>query len=379
MSLETESVESTELDVVEMFGEMEVRWYQAAARGAVEMHLENGVKRILVVQPTGSGKTLTSGLIFTSHRVRKALKIEGDRPLRLLFIAHKNRLLTQAEQTYAAASNVQLIVQSAFSDIPADVLKEGWDIACIDEAHHEAMMSIQLQLENIGTRPIIGLTATPDRSDGSLIKFEQIVNPISREQAVAEGWLASTHLNTFIDTPHADKTGIISDIIDTYGPEFGQTMIFVRTKAEVRSITDKLIEKGYKAVNTLDSSDVGLDRLLNDFSEKKHQFIIDCFRVSEGVDVKGCSHIILGRQIGSYPMLNQIIGRASRPDSECHVYELVNPLSGRNLDTTVVVGEPVRHRLIYRHKGEWVEEEFNYTTHIAAIESVKGGGRRPHR
>lgn len=62
-------------------------------------------------------------------------------------------------------------------------------------------------------------------------------------------------------------------------------------------------------------------------------------------------------------MLNQIIGRAARPDSECNVWELINPMSGRNLDTTVVVGTPASHRLVNKERGEWVERQFDYITH----------------
>jgi len=45
------------------------------------------------------------------------------------------------------------------------------------------------------------------------------------------------------------------------------------------------------------------------------------------------------------------------------VWELINPLSGRNLDTTVVVGTPEFHRLISKEGGEWVERAFDYVTH----------------
>ena len=84
----------------------------------------------------------------------------------------------------------------------------------------------------------------------------------------------------------------------------------------------------------------------------------------------GCTDVILGRQFGSYPQLNQVIGRAARPDSECRVWELINPLSANNLDTTVVVGTPVRHRLVSKLRGEWNEREFNYIHHASAIESA---------
>lgn len=342
----------------EMFGAVEARWYQVASLHAVESALERGVHRVLVVQPTGCGKTLTSGLIFSSDRVRRALGIV-DRPLKLLFVAHKHRLLTQAEQTYAEASNVEFIAQSAFSDLPENL---EWDVACIDEAHHEAMSTIQYHLDKLGNKPIIGLTATPDRADGLLIKFEEIVNPISREQAVAEGWLARTYLNSVIDTPASDKTPALKRLFDHYGHEMEQTMVFVRTKAEVRRIANYLTEKNYRAMAILDQSDNEVNEILDAFSNGQLQFIVNCNKINEGVDVKRCSTVVLGRQFGSYPQLNQVIGRASRPDSNCNVWELINPLSGRNLDTTVVVGTPERHRLIATVRGQYVEQEFNYVT-----------------
>jgi superfamily II DNA or RNA helicase len=355
-------VQEVEIDEVEMFGEKPVRWYQIAARNQVEQALEDGKKRILVVLPTGAGKTLTSGMIFNSARVRKALNVPADRPLRLMFIAHKHRLLSQAETTYAAAEGVQIIIQSAFSDIPQKLLDEGWDITCIDEAHHEAMMSIQYQLEKIGDMPIIGLTATPDRADGCLIKFEEIVAPISREQAVAEGYLAATQLYSFVDAPEKDKTRILKDMFDSYAEHMGQTMVFVRTKREVGIIAEYLRDLGYSAIAILSQTERELDRILNDFSQGKYQFIVNCNKINEGVDVGGCESVVLGRQFGSYPQLNQVIGRAARPDCDCRVWELINPLSGYNLDTTVIVGTPELHKLVYRKNGKWLEEEFDYTT-----------------
>lgn len=350
-----------------MFGEKHSRWFQVAAQHAVEEALEAMIKRILLVLPTGAGKTVTSGMVFSSERVRKALGVKPGKKLRLLFIAHKHRLLTQAEREYANASNIEFIQQSAFTDIPEDL---EWDITCLDEAHHEAMMSIQLQLDRMGEKPIIGLTATPDRADGCLIKFESIINPISREQAVEEGFLAQTYLNSILDTADHDKVPVTKMLIDEFGHEFGQMMMFFRTKREVRIIADYLTEKGYVAVPILEQSERQLDELLDQFSAGEVQFLINCNKINEGVDVKGCTDVYLGRQFGSYPQLNQVIGRAARPDSDCRVWELVNPLSGRNLDTTVVVGTPERHRLIAKKRGVWTEREFNYISHDTGMGSA---------
>lgn len=350
--------------VEELYGDKEVRWYQIAARNAVVAALtENIHARILIVLPTGAGKTITSGLLFSSPDLRKVLGIRKDKKLRLLFIAHKHRLLTQAERAYADAEGVEFIPQSAFSAIPQELIDEGWDITCIDEAHHEAMASIQYHLELIGDKPIIGLTATPDRADGCVIKFDVIVNPISREQAVDEGWLAETRIHTFVDVPSKEKVHVLTDIFENYAHQMGQTMVFLKTKKEVREITKLILSLGYDAVSILDQKESEVNRILDQFGEGRVQFIVNCNKINEGVDVKGCTDIVAGRQYGSYSQLNQVIGRAARPDSECNVWELINPLSGRNLDTTVIVGTPAYHRLVSKEGSEWVERVFDYVTH----------------
>lgn len=369
--VEDDEIPSAEDDVA-MYGEKEVRWYQNAALHGVEQGLEDGHKRILVEQPTGTGKTITSGLIFSSDRVRRAIKVAVGKPLRLLFIAHKHRLLTQAEKSYADASNVDFIPQSAFQDIPKNLV---WDIACIDEAHHEAMQTIQYRLDKLGRKPIIGLTATPDRADGMLIKFELIINPISREEAVAQGYLAPTFLNSIVDTASSDKVPVTKQIIDRFGKEFGQMMMFFRTKKEVVAVNEYLLKKGFKAVSIMAQGNVEVDDILNDFSAGKIQIITNCNKINEGVDVRNCTDVFLGRSYGSYPQLNQVIGRAARPDSDCRVWELINPLSGRNLDTTVVVGTPERHRLISKRKGAWIEQDFDYVSTFSQMPGIKNSIR----
>lgn len=351
---------SAAIDEVEFYGEKPLRWYQVAARNATVQALNEGGKRILIVLPTGAGKTLTIAASLSFPEMRTALKVEGDRALRVLFIAHKHRLLTQAEQTFVGERNVELILQSAFSDLPEDL---NIDVVVIDESHHEAMSTIQYHLDKLGNFPIIGLTATPDRADGMLIKFDNIINPISREQAVLEGYLAPTNIHTFVDVPSKEKVDVLTDIFINYASQMGQTMVFVKTKKEVRAIALLLQSMGYTAVGVLDQSEKELNALLEDFSAGEIKFIVNCNKINEGVDVKGCTDVVLGRQFGSYPQLNQVIGRAARPDSDCNVWELINPMSGRNLDTTVVVGTPEFHRLVSKEGGEWVERTFDYVTH----------------
>lgn len=354
-----------DFNVEEFYGEKPLRWYQVAARNQAIQAIYDGVKRVLIVLPTGAGKTITVAALLNNSDMRNALGVKGT-TLRVLFVAHKHRLLTQAESTFLTESGVELMPQSMMSDISPEYIKKGWDIIVLDESHHEACLSFQLQLDHFGDMPIIGLTATPDRADGCLIKFETIVAPISREQAVREGFLAPTQLYSFVDAPAKDKTFILKDIFDSYADQMGQTMVFVRTKREVRIIAEYLKDQGYTSVAVLGQSEKELDKILNDFSTGVYQFIVNCNKINEGVDVAGCESVVLGRQFGSYPQLNQVIGRAARPDSDCRVWELINPLYGYNLDTTVIVGTPETHKLIYRKNGQWNEEVFDYTTEDVA-------------
>lgn len=365
------SQEETNSDdfVASLYGEKELRHYQISGINRTILCVANGAKRVLLVLPTGAGKTLLIAAAMSCPAMRKALGLGADRPLRVLFVALNHRLLSQAERTFAEESNVELILQSAFSDIPESVMATGWDITIIDEGHHEACGTIQYKLEQLGEQVIIGLTATPDRPDGSIIKFDHIIEPISREQAVKEGWLAPTNLHSIVDVPSKDKLAVLQDVFESYIHQMGQTLIFVKSKKEVKALSQIIHNLGYSVIGLLDQSKAELDDVLNRFSNGEIQFIINCNRLSEGVDVQNCTDVVIGRQLGSYVALNQIIGRAARPDggingqAVCNVWELINPLSATNLDACVVVGIPEMHRLLSKEQNKWVEREFDYVTH----------------
>lgn len=371
-----EAPQTASVDVEEMFGKTVLRWYQIAARNEVEHIIANYDRpRILLVMPTGTGKTATNGTILMSNSIIKKLTSGEDRPMRVLFVSHMHRLLTQAERAYQQESGivtissqfspshtdhkVEIYYQSAFSPIPDNLQ---FDLVIIEEGHHESCSSIQYKMEAMGSVPIILLTATPNRPDQQIIKADHIVNPISREDAVAQGFLAETDLHTFVDVPGRSKIAILSDMVTSYGHLMGQTMMFVRTKKEVAALHDVTTKLGYKSVALLDQSSAELNTILDQFSDGEHRFLINCSRIGEGVDVKNCESVVLGRTIGSYPLLSQLVGRASRSDSDCRVWELVNPLSANNLDTTVVVGTPRTHTLYSKERGDWVLRTFDYSS-----------------
>jgi type I restriction enzyme R subunit len=358
---------SNTYNVSDFYGDKELRWYQIAAINETIQALERHEKRIAIVLPTGAGKTITAACLLNTPKIRQLLNIPDNRKLKVLFVSHLNRLLTQAEKTFAEETGVELITQSVFSNIPDDVLEQGWDLTMIDECQRESIITFQYKLDKLATKPIIGLTATPIRADNYIIKFSTLVHPISREQAVKEGYLSPTYLYSVITPPSKTKTDIVKDILNDYHHVMDGTLVFMRTKQEVNDINQYLVNQGFKSVAILNQTKIELDNILNEFSQGKYQFIISCNKLGEGVDVKNCSTVLIGRTLGSYPLLNQIIGRAARPDCNCNVFELINPLSKDNLDSTVVVGTPEKHTLIFHRNNSFKEMEFDYTNNFSPI------------
>ena len=332
-----------------MFGNREARHYQIAAKNQVIQALKDGFTRICVVLPTGAGKSLASGLVFACPEMREFLKIPAARPIRILFIAHRKRLLSQAEELYAQESGIMILPQSSTSPIPDDL---EFDIVCMDECHHESTLSIQLKLDKISRVPFIGLTATQLRNDSTLIKFDKFVEPLSREDAVKQGFLANSKLFSFIDNPSRAHSEMVLDIIKLKENIVGQAMVFVRTRAEAVSLTAAINKLGKTARALVDISEKELNTQLKSFENREYQFAVSCNKLGEGVDVKGCESVIIGRTLQSYPLAMQIIGRSSRPDCDSNIFEIIDPLSNVNLDVSILIS-PESHEVWYKVRGEW--------------------------
>ena len=141
----------------------------------------HGRRRNLVVAATGTGKTVIAA--FDYHR---QVNQSGLRP-RLLFVAHREELLRQARDTFR-----HVLRDESFGEILAggrdpagfDHLfttvqsfngrgllerfgAERWEYVVVDECHHVPAPSYQAFIEHIRPRILLGLTATPERSDGS--------------------------------------------------------------------------------------------------------------------------------------------------------------------------------------------------------------------
>jgi len=147
---------------------------------SAEREIQNKFRH-LVVAATGTGKTMIAA--FDYNRVsRKANKTDG-RPS-LLFVAHREEILKQALASFRGVLRDQnfgdLLVGGSdpgdsrhlFCSIQSYNSRELWRLPpedfsyiVIDEFHHAAAPSYRRLLEHVRPEILLGLTATPERSD----------------------------------------------------------------------------------------------------------------------------------------------------------------------------------------------------------------------
>lgn len=137
-----------------------------------------GKRRNLVVAATGTGKTMLAAFDYARERT--------SRPLNLLFLAHREELLRQARTSFrhvlrdgsfgelmtgfekpSQATHLFATIQSlARSDLIGRVGSTFWSYVVLDECHHAPADSYQAILRQLKPEILLGLTATPERSDG---------------------------------------------------------------------------------------------------------------------------------------------------------------------------------------------------------------------
>jgi superfamily II DNA or RNA helicase/HKD family nuclease len=140
----------------------------------------HGRRRNLVVAATGTGKTVIAAFDYA-----RAYAAAGVAP-RLLFLAHRRELLEQAMATFRAVmqdhafgellvdglrpvrdDHVFASIQSAVaSDLLGRLGPEHFRHVIVDECHHVPARSYQALVPHLRPDLLVGLTATPERSDG---------------------------------------------------------------------------------------------------------------------------------------------------------------------------------------------------------------------
>jgi superfamily II DNA or RNA helicase/HKD family nuclease len=161
--------------------ELRLEPFQERLLERISLSRARGHHRNLLVAATGTGKTVMAAVDYA--RLRNDLSRS-----RLLFVAHRNEILDQSIATFRHAlrnasfgekwisgsrpqrfDHVFASVQSLNAAELEDLAPDHFDVVIVDEFHHAAAPSYRKLLDHIQPQQLLGLTATPERSDGLTI------------------------------------------------------------------------------------------------------------------------------------------------------------------------------------------------------------------
>ncbi len=185
--------------------ELHPRPFQQRLLELLQVSREAGHHRNLLVAATGTGKTVMAAVDYAALRDRLPRA-------RLLFVAHREEILDQSMATFRYAlrdpsfgekwvggqrperfEHVFASIQSLTARRADAIAPDHFDVVIVDEFHHAAASSYVALLERLQPQQLLGLTATPERSDGLPILHwfdDRIAAELRLWDAIDEQYLA---------------------------------------------------------------------------------------------------------------------------------------------------------------------------------------------
>ena len=158
--------------------EVRLEPFQSRLLEEIELSRSLGHHRNLLVAATGTGKTVMAAVDYARLHARLARS-------RLLFVAHRDEILEQSRRVFRHVlrdasfgerwvggerpdrfEHVFASIQSLAAQGLAQLDPEHFDVVIVDEFHHAAAPTYERLLAHVRPRELLGLTATPERSDG---------------------------------------------------------------------------------------------------------------------------------------------------------------------------------------------------------------------
>lgn len=322
---------------------MELRPYQQEAREAIFEQWDSGVKKTLLVLPTGCGKTIVFAKV-TEDCVRR-----GDR---VLILAHRGELLKQASDKIQKSTGLGCAMEKAeesckdswFRIVVGSVqtmmrekrlsqfAEDYFNTIIIDEAHHCISDSYQRVLQHFPDAHVLGVTATPDRGDMRNLGayFETLAYEYTLPKAIKEGYL--TPIKALTIPLKIDMSGVavqagdfkasdISTALDPYLKGIAEemqkyckdkkTVVFLPLVKTSQKFRDLLNEYGFCAAEVNgDSQDRA--EILKDFEEGKYNVLCNSMLLTEGWDCPSVDCVVVLRPTKVRSLYCQMVGRGTR-------------------------------------------------------------------
>ena len=311
---------------------------------------EMGENKALLISATGTGKTYASAFALREANAKRAL-----------FLVHREQIAKQAIESYKKIFGETKkfgLLSGNSKDFETDYLfatmqmmckdeiytkfkKDEFDIIVIDEAHRIGANSYQKIINYFKPKLLLGMTASPERTDGYDVYKEfdyNIACEIRLEQALEENFLCPFHYFGITDIEFQGETineetklkyfsRLVSDErvdyiikqIEFYGHS-GTTingLVFCSSKKEAQILSDKFNERGYFTLaltgeDSQEKREEAINRLTSRNIEEKIDYIFTVDIFNEGVDIPEINQVIMLRPTESPIVFVQQLGRGLR-------------------------------------------------------------------
>lgn len=319
---------------------------QVEALASLSKIREDGENKALVVSATGTGKTYLS-----------AFDIQNFKPKRMLFVIHREQIARAAMRSFqnVFGSSVKMGIYSGseredeadyiFSTVqtisrPEHYQKfspDHFDYIIIDEAHHAAASSYQNILNYFKPQFLLGITATPERTDdGNVFGYfdHNLAYEIRLHAALRENMLVPFHYygvsDIYVDGQVIDESANFNNLVSKervkhiiqytrfYGCDHGRIrgLMFCSSVDETKRLSEELNKKGLRTkALTGESSEKeredALRRLESDGSDAL-DYILTRDIFNEGIDIRSVNQIVMLRPTQSAIVFVQQLGRGLR-------------------------------------------------------------------
>jgi superfamily II DNA or RNA helicase len=324
----------------------ELRRYQIEVVVAFNRACAEGKQRIMMVMPTGGGKTIVSAAIIRQW---------VDAFKHVLVLAHRREIIAQTSAKLRDQNISHGIIQAGFSPRPLERVQVASiqtlhrraihaesmdlppaDLLWIDEGHHCPAKTYRKIIEAYPNAVVLGSTATPCRGDGRGLGgiFETIIESPQVADLIAQGHLVKTRVyapaipdlkgvkvqaGDYVESQLAermDRVELIGDIV-THWHKFSErrkTVAFAVNVAHSVHLRDEFVRSDVRAEHIdggtpKSERDATLARLASGGID----LVTNCMVLTEGWDMPEVGCCILARPTKKMGLYRQMIGRVLRP------------------------------------------------------------------
>lgn len=320
---------------------LELRPYQDDLYNLTRAAVAEGCNSILIQSPTGSGKTVL---------IAKMLATAFSRGYRAWFNVHRKELVDQSVITLSESANLRLgIVAAGYLGNRHELIQvcsvqtlgnrrhllEAPNLIIWDEAHHTAASSWATIFNAYPNAVHIGLTATPERLDGTGLDtfFKKLIVGPSVKKLIEERWLSpyrlyapSTPDLSNVHTVAGDynkkelaqamnESAVVGDAVTHY-KKFAagkRAVVFMWSIEASEKIAQQFRDAGIPAVHIGGDTDRHVrDLAIQDFRSGKIKVLTNVEIISEGFDLPAIEAAFLLRPTRSLGLYLQQVGRALR-------------------------------------------------------------------